>query len=115
MTPARTQYRGPHPAPVVVRDDIEGHGPRVCDDMTVEVALAVMAGARVEYLTVCDGDDESTGSVTRVRLAVFRDSPMYTDRMRLRDVLPGALPSPGARAGRVGEHNRLPAVLPFSR
>ncbi|MEV7505073.1 CBS domain-containing protein [Streptomyces sp. NPDC093018] len=55
--------------------------------MTVEVALAVMAGARVEHLTVCDGDDESTGSVTRVRLAVLRDSSTYTDRMRLRDVL----------------------------
>jgi hypothetical protein len=55
--------------------------------MTVEVALAVMAGARVEHLTVCDGDDQSTGSVTLGRLAVLRDSATYTDRVRLRDVL----------------------------
>ncbi|MFJ8081805.1 CBS domain-containing protein [Streptomyces sp. NPDC096205] len=73
----------PHPAPV------EGQGPRVGDDMTVEVALALMAGARVEYLTVCDEDDERTGLVTQGRLAVLRDSATYTDRMRLRDVLDG--------------------------
>ncbi|MEU0004133.1 hypothetical protein ABZ079_07495 [Streptomyces sp. NPDC006314] len=57
--------------------------------MTVEVALSVMAGARVEYLLVCDGDDECTGSVTQTELAVHRDSSMYTDRIRLRDVLGG--------------------------
>ncbi|MFH8339380.1 hypothetical protein [Streptomyces sp. AM6-12] len=63
--------------------------------MTVEVALAVMAGARVEYLTVCDGDDQRTGSITRRRLAVLPDSAAYTDRIRLRHVLSGALPSHG--------------------
>ncbi|MGW2749215.1 CBS domain-containing protein [Streptomyces sp. NPDC001450] len=62
--------------------------------MTVEVALAVMAGARVEYLTVCDGDDESTGLITLLRLAVLRDSSTYTDRIRLRDVLDRSLPRP---------------------
>ncbi|WEO96529.1 CBS domain-containing protein [Streptomyces sp. FXJ1.172] len=110
MTPARTQYRRPDPTPVSVVNDSEGHGPRVCDDMTVEVALAVMASARVEYLTVCDGDDESTGLVTRLRLAVLRDSSTYTDRIRLRDVLDGSLPSPGGRSGGVGEYGRLPGV-----
>ncbi|MFE7165912.1 CBS domain-containing protein [Streptomyces sp. NPDC057616] len=60
---------------------------RVHDDMTVEVALSVMAGAGVEYLLLCDGDDERTGSVTRAELAVHRDSSAYTDRVRLRDVL----------------------------
>ncbi|MET8609301.1 CBS domain-containing protein [Streptomyces misionensis] len=111
MTPARTQYRSPDPAPARVADDGEGHGPRVCDDMTVEVALAVMAGAGVEYLTVCDGDDESTGSITRVRLAVLRASAAYSDRIRLRDVLAGSLPSPGGFPGgarRLGEGRRAP-------
>ncbi|MGW7380811.1 CBS domain-containing protein [Streptomyces sp. NPDC054794] len=110
MTPARTQYRGPDPTPVSVVNDSEGHGPRVCDDMTVEVALAVMASARVEYLTVCDGDDESTGLVTRLQLAVLRDSSAYTDRIRLRDVLDVPLPSPGGRSGGVGEYGRVPGV-----
>lgn len=115
MTPARTQYRMPEPAPVTVVEDGEGHGPRVCDDMTVEVALAVMAGARVEYLTVCDGDDQSTGLITLVRLAVLRDSSAYTDRIRLRDVLGGSLPAPGARPGGAGECGRVPGVLALSR
>ncbi|MFJ6667912.1 CBS domain-containing protein [Streptomyces sp. NPDC091383] len=111
MTSARMQHRGPDPAPVVVADDTEGRGPRVCDDMTVEVALAVMAGARVEYLTVCDGDDQSTGSITKGRLAVLRDSAAYTDRVRLRDVLTEALPAPGAHPEGAGEYGRLPDVL----
>ncbi|MEU3513510.1 hypothetical protein ABZ733_37890 [Streptomyces longwoodensis] len=55
--------------------------------MTVEVALAVMAGARVDHLTVCDGDDQRTGSVSLIRLAGLRESAAYTDRIRLRDVL----------------------------
>lgn len=105
MRPSRTQHRVPDPAPVTAVEDIEGHGPRVCDDMTVEVALAVMAGARVEYLTVCDGDDESTGLVTRVGLAVVRDSSAYTDRIRLRDVRDEALPSPAG-----GEYGREPGA-----
>lgn len=112
MTPARTQYRGPEPAPRSVADDSERRGPRVGDDMTVEVALAVMAGARVEYLTVCDEDDERTGLITLVRLAVLRDSPAYTDRVRLRDVLAG----PPQRAdARPGGYGRMPDVLAVSR
>ncbi|MFB6638376.1 hypothetical protein ACFCYF_14065 [Streptomyces chartreusis] len=65
---------------------------RVGDDMTVEVALSVMTGADVEYLLLCDGDDERTGSVTRAELVMHRDSSAYTDRVRLRDVL--GVPSP---------------------
>lgn len=109
MRPVRTQHRMPDPAPVTAAEDIEGHGPRVSDDMTVEVALAVMAGARVEYLTVCDGDDESTGLVTRAGLAVVRDSRAYTDRIRLRDVRDGPLPSPG-----VGGYGRVPGAPALS-
>ncbi|MEU9245465.1 CBS domain-containing protein [Streptomyces sp. NPDC048385] len=74
-------------APMTMADGMEAYGPRVCDDMTVEVALAVMAGARAAYLTVCDGDDQSTGSITLARLGALRASSAYTDRIRLRDVL----------------------------
>jgi CBS domain-containing protein len=112
LTPTQTHYRMPDPAPVTAVDDIEAYGPRVCDDMTVEVALAVMAGARVECLAVCDGDDQSTGLITLVRLTVLRDSSMYTDRVRLREVLDGSLPSPGARPG--GEYSRVPGALALS-
>jgi hypothetical protein len=87
LTLTQTQCRVADPASTTVVDGMEAYGPRVCDDMTVEVALAVMAGARVEYLTVCDGDDQSTGSITLARLAVLRASSTYTDRIRLRDVL----------------------------
>ncbi|WP_344328183.1 CBS domain-containing protein [Streptomyces macrosporus] len=86
----------------MVDDDTDASGPRVCDDMTVEVALAVMAGARVDHLTLCDGDDQYTGLITRARLAVLRDSSTYTDRIRLREVLDGPSTSPGA----VEEHDR---------
>ncbi len=74
--------------------DVDVSGPRVCDDMTVEVALSVMAGARVQYLLVCDGDDESTGSITRAQLARLRAGSTYTDRIRLRDILGGHAVSP---------------------
>ncbi|MET9731939.1 CBS domain-containing protein [Streptomyces sp. NPDC006458] len=114
MTSAQTRARTLDPAPVTLVDDIEAHGPRVSDDMTVEVALAVMAGARVEYLTVCDGDDQSTGQITLVRLAVLRDSSTYTDRIRLRDVLDGTMFSPGARPGGAGEYGRVPGVRALS-
>ncbi|MEV5882577.1 CBS domain-containing protein [Streptomyces sp. NPDC052020] len=74
-------------------------GPRVRDDMTVEVALSVMAGARVEYLLLCDGDDQCTGVITRSGLAALRSGSAYTDRLRLRDVPHGPLSSSGARSG----------------
>ncbi|MFF6948598.1 CBS domain-containing protein [Streptomyces iakyrus] len=74
MTPALTQ----HPA--------TPHAPHIRDDMTVEVALSLMAGARVDHLVLCDGDDQSTGVVTLARLTVLRDAPTYTDQVRLRDV-----------------------------
>ena len=92
MTPVQT-HRSPT-APDLTTG--EGHqdptGLRVGDDMTVEVALSVMAGAGVEFLLLCDGDDERTGSVTRAELVVHRDSSAYTDRVRLRDVLRAPCP-----------------------
>ncbi|WP_192806134.1 CBS domain-containing protein [Streptomyces sp. SS1-1] len=86
MTTVQPQYRTAHRSPVPGADGRDGAGPRVRDDMTVEVALSLMAGARVDHLVLCDADDESTGLVTLARLAVLRRSAAYTDRVRLRDL-----------------------------
>ncbi|MER7477683.1 CBS domain-containing protein [Streptomyces sp. NPDC126510] len=77
MTPARTHHHA------------EVDAPRIRDDMTVEVALSLMAGARVDHLVLCDGDDQSTGLVTLARLTGLRNAPTYTDRVRVRDVPQG--------------------------
>ncbi|MEU5148318.1 CBS domain-containing protein [Streptomyces yangpuensis] len=77
-----------HPVHRTVEDAMEAACPQVCDDMTVEVALAVMASARTEHLLVCDEDGLCTGLVSRAGLATVRDSAAYTDQVRLRD-LPG--------------------------
>jgi CBS-domain-containing membrane protein len=62
-------------------------GPQVCDDMTVEVALSVMASARTGHLLVCDNDGLWTGLVTQAQLTTVRDGSAYTDRVQLRDIL----------------------------
>ncbi|MBB4713746.1 CBS domain-containing protein [Streptomyces luteogriseus] len=72
--------------PVLAQHHSLAHAPRIRDDMTVEVALSLMAGAQVDHLVLCDGDDQSTGLVTLARLTVLRDTPTYTDRVRLRDL-----------------------------
>ncbi|OEJ32686.1 CBS domain-containing protein [Streptomyces subrutilus] len=89
MTLVQMQSRSAHAALVhrTVDDVMEAAGPQVCDDMTVEVALAVMAGARTAHLLVCDEDGLCTGLVTQDRLAAIRDGAAYTDQVRLRDVL----------------------------
>ncbi|MFD5396228.1 hypothetical protein ACFWJW_18655 [Streptomyces sp. NPDC127097] len=74
----------PLPRPVAAAADTAG--PQVCDDMTVEVALAVMAGACTEHLLVCDNDSLYTGLVTKAQLTAIRDNPTYTDRFQLRDI-----------------------------
>ncbi|MEU8875340.1 hypothetical protein AB0D24_30180 [Streptomyces javensis] len=66
---------------------------QVCDDMTIEVALSVMAGARTGQLFVCDNDGLCTQLVTQAQLTAVRDSPAYTDRVQLRDILSGGGPS----------------------
>ncbi|MFE5620074.1 CBS domain-containing protein [Streptomyces sp. NPDC056524] len=89
MTPVQMQPRPTHPAPTqpTAADGVNtSAGPSVCDDMTVEVALAVMAGAHTGHLFLCDNDDEYTGLVTRAQLTTVRESPGYTDRLRLRDL-----------------------------
>ncbi|MFG2994888.1 CBS domain-containing protein [Streptomyces sp. NPDC048257] len=89
MTLVQMQPRSASANPVhrTVDDAMGAAGPQVCDDMTVEVALAVMAGARADHLLVCDEDGLCTGLVTRSRLAAVRDGAAYTDQVRLRAVI----------------------------
>ncbi|MEV4945555.1 CBS domain-containing protein [Streptomyces sp. NPDC053755] len=61
-------------------------GPQVGDDMTVEVALSVMAGARSGHLLVRDDDGRCTGLLTEAQLVAVRDGSAYTDRVRLREI-----------------------------
>ncbi|MFI2617514.1 CBS domain-containing protein [Streptomyces sp. NPDC018584] len=84
QTPPRTAVR------TAVAGTAEEAGPRVWADMTVEVALCVMAGARVRHLVVCDADDKRTDLVTRSGLTAVRDGSGYTDRIRLRDIIDGS-------------------------
>ncbi|MEV6319308.1 hypothetical protein [Streptomyces sp. NPDC051776] len=62
-------------------------GPQVWDDMTIEVALSVMASARAGHLLVCDNDGLCTQLVTQAQLTAVRDASTYTDRVQLRDIL----------------------------
>ncbi|MFC4466062.1 hypothetical protein ACFPH6_16265 [Streptomyces xiangluensis] len=96
MTPIQLLQRPTEPASALpaLAEVIGVAGLRVPDDMTVEVALSVMAGAHVEHLLVCDKDEQFTSSITRAQLLVVRDSSAYTDRVRLRDLL-GAGRPPG--------------------
>ncbi|MFB6818038.1 hypothetical protein ACFCV8_26200 [Streptomyces sp. NPDC056347] len=99
--------------PRAVLDAMSTAGPQVCDDMTVEVALSVMASARTGHLRVCDNDALCTALVTRAQLTTVRDSPAYTDRLQLRDVLgdrgPHASPAT-TTAGHTTYHRR--AAIP---
>ncbi|MEV6792213.1 CBS domain-containing protein [Streptomyces sp. NPDC051320] len=69
-----------------VAEAMDTAGPQVCDDMTVEVALSVMAGARTGHLLVCDDGGLWTGLLTHAQLTAARDSSAYTDRVQLRDI-----------------------------
>ncbi|GHF95033.1 CBS domain-containing protein [Streptomyces filamentosus] len=97
MTPTPAQPRPSRPVPVrpAGTGAADAAGPQVCDDMTVEVALAVMAGARTGHLLVCDNDDQRTGLVTRAQLTTVRDGAAYTDRLRLRDLPRSSAPAHG--------------------
>ncbi|MET7598998.1 MULTISPECIES: hypothetical protein [unclassified Streptomyces] len=114
MTLVQTQSRPADPAGRPTAASPEASAPHVRDDMTVEVALSVMASARTCHLLICDEDDQLTGRVTRARLTAVRDSPGYTDRVRLRDVCeedagPSARTCQGDRAER-GVLSAPPAV-----
>lgn len=88
MTLVHVQSRpaSTHPVHGTVADAMDAAGPQVWEDMTVEVALSVMAAARTGHLVVCDEDGLCTGLVTRARLTAVRDGSGYTDRIRLRDI-----------------------------
>ncbi|MFI8186655.1 CBS domain-containing protein [Actinacidiphila glaucinigra] len=89
MTLVQMQPRSASATPVhkTVADAMDTAGPQVCDDMTVEVALSVMASARVGHLLICDDDGLCTELVTQAQLTAVRDSSAYTDRVQLRDIL----------------------------
>ncbi|WP_251095528.1 CBS domain-containing protein [Streptomyces sp. Caat 7-52] len=132
MTLDQTQFRSTRTnAMQTAADPADAAGPQVWEDMTVEVALSVMAAARTSHLVVCDEDGLCTGLVTRARLTAVRDGSGYTDRIRLRDIadLIGSFASPlttGAEAERamhcrrlgeppvVGEHSNALGVLTLS-
>ncbi|MET7988969.1 MULTISPECIES: CBS domain-containing protein [unclassified Streptomyces] len=104
--------------PRTVADAMDTAGPQVCDDMTVEVALSVMASACTGHLLVCDNDGVCTGRLTQAQLTAVRDSSVYTDRVQLRDILidPGPFASPGttmAEAERAMRYRRLDALPVF--
>ncbi|WP_329184069.1 MULTISPECIES: CBS domain-containing protein [unclassified Streptomyces] len=83
----RPASAGPVHPTLVVADVMDAAGPQVCDDMSVEVALSVMAAARTARLVVCDQDGQCTGLVTHAELTGIRGGSAYTDRVRLRDLL----------------------------
>ncbi|MFE9699100.1 CBS domain-containing protein [Streptomyces sp. NPDC006270] len=98
-----------------VADAMDTAGPQVCDDMTVEVALSVMASARTGHLLVCDDSGLCIGLVTHARLAEVRESSAYSDRVQLRGVLGdrGPFASPVttmAEAGRTMRHSHVDAL-----
>lgn len=87
LLPMQTPTAEADPAHRTAYDDADQACPQVGDDMTVEVALSVMASARAGHLLVCDEHGLCTGLVTPAQLAAARRSDTYTDRVRLRDIL----------------------------
>ncbi|MFF8034407.1 MULTISPECIES: CBS domain-containing protein [unclassified Streptomyces] len=87
LVPMQPRPADTDPAHRTAVEVMDAAGPQVCDDMSVEVALAVMAAARTGRLVVCDQDGQCTGLVTWTELAAVRDGSDYTDRVRLRDIL----------------------------
>ncbi|MGY3057508.1 CBS domain-containing protein [Streptomyces sp. TE3672] len=116
MTLVQMQPRSANatPVPRTALDTMNTAGPQVCDDMTVEVALSVMAGARTGHLMVCDNDGLCTGLVTRAQLTTVRDSPAYTDQLQLRDILGdrGSRTSPATMMAEHVAHRRRLAAQP---
>jgi CBS-domain-containing membrane protein len=115
-----------------VADAMDASGLRVSDDMTVEVALSVMTGARAGHLLICDEDSQCTGHVTQAQLTAVSDGSAYTDRLRLRDIAGDSGPlhlalTTTAEAGHsmryrrrgalsvVDEHSCAPGVSTLSR
>ncbi|MHC0429465.1 CBS domain-containing protein [Streptomyces sp. O3] len=114
MTLVQMQPRSTDTAlvPRTVVDAVDTAGLQVCDDMTVEVALSVMAAARTGHLLICDNDGQCTGLVTRAQLTAVRDSAVYTDRLQLRDLSGDGGPLTSATALTIGRAVRPRTVTP---
>src|SRR4051812_36438194 len=117
LTLIQMQPRSANVTPVhsTVADAMDTAGPQVCDDMTVEVALSVMASARTAHLIVSDDSGLCTGLLTQAQLTAARDSSAYTDRVQLRDILRdrGPFTSPAtamAEADHAMRYRRLDAL-----
>ncbi|MDX2644086.1 CBS domain-containing protein [Streptomyces sp. NPDC001902] len=115
MTLAHALPRPAESAHGTVADAMDVPGPQVWDDMTVEVALSVMASARTGHLVVCDEDGRCTSLVTHAQLTAVRDGYGYTDRVRLREVAGngGPFASPMTKmteAQHIMRHRQLAAV-----
>ncbi|MET7540674.1 CBS domain-containing protein [Streptomyces sp. NPDC005507] len=117
MTLVQMQPRSMSATPVhrTAADAMDTGGPQVCDDMTVEVALTVMASAHTRHLLIRDDSGLCTGLVTQAQLTAARDSSAYTDRIQLRDILGdrGPFTSPVttmAEAGHMMRYSRLDAL-----
>ncbi|MEW2634232.1 CBS domain-containing protein [Streptomyces sp. NPDC048389] len=117
MTLVQMQPRSTN-APAVhstVADVMDTAGPQVCDGMTVEVALSVMASARTWRLLVCDDSGLCIGLVTQAQLTAARDGSAYSDRVQLRDILGdrGPFTSPVttmAEAGHMMRYSQVDAL-----
>ncbi|MEU5657895.1 CBS domain-containing protein [Streptomyces sp. NPDC047737] len=114
MTPVQMQTRTTHVTATggTVADAMDTAGPQVCDDMTVEVALSVMASARTGHLLVCDVSGLCIGLVTHARLATVREGSAYSDRVQLRDILGDRAPftSPVTTMAEAGQMMRYSDV-----
>ncbi|MFH9736041.1 CBS domain-containing protein [Streptomyces sp. NPDC017260] len=111
LVQSQTHSMSARPVHSTVTDAMDPAGPQVWYDMTVEVALSVMAAARAEHLLLCDEDGLCLGLVTQARLTAARDSPGYTDRIRLDDLTDDSGPflSPLASRKEAGD------AMPFER
>lgn len=98
-----------------VAEVMDSAGPQVCDDMTVQVALSVMASARTGHLLVCDDTGVCTGLVTQAQLTAAREGSARSDRVPLRELLGAGGPftspvTPMAEAGRMMRDSRAEAL-----
>ncbi|MEU0161480.1 CBS domain-containing protein [Streptomyces sp. NPDC006261] len=114
MTLVRMQPRSTEATAVgsTVADAMDTAGPQVCDDMTVEVALSVMASARTGHLLVRDDSGLGTGLVTQSQLTAARGGSAHSDRGQPRDIPGGRGPftSPVTTMAEAGHRMRYSHV-----
>ncbi|MFF7970669.1 hypothetical protein [Streptomyces sp. NPDC007905] len=86
MPPVQTWPQQADGTGLTAADAMDAPGLQVEEHMTVDVALAVLIGARVPYLILRDEDGRCAGLATRAQLAAHRGGSWYGDRTRLRDI-----------------------------